>query len=73
MYSKTSQSFVIKAPPSPDVKVLLPKKEIEDANESVPVYLSPYLPKNHSQLSSIKIVLGNLFFNIGTSMTLPML
>ena len=53
--------------------VLLPKKDIDETNDSVPVYLSPYLPKNPSQLSSKITVSGNSFFNLGTFTILPIL
>ena len=53
--------------------ILFPKKEIDEANDSVPVYLSPYFPKKPSQLSSKITVFGNSIFNLGTFTILPML
>ena len=53
--------------------IVVSQKEIDDANDSVPVYLPSYLPKNPLQLSSTMTVLGNLFFNLGTFITLPIL
>ena len=46
---------------------------MDDANDSVPVYLLSYLPKKPSQLSSKITVFGNSNFNLGTFIILPIL